>query len=391
MKPRSRPFHRRNRRMHNCSKLNTSTNSSSNGSPHGRIRRPMRTSITPMRKGKVNAIVSTIRSEERIRELESCLLQEGVDKESAMQRVQEMFNELTKKQGTSTAEQEKTERRLMSKNEELQATLAELTEVRSTLSTLEHKYAHLQRKHERIAKENAEMKKELEEIRRELLERRRRSLAKKPLDLNQSLNASTDEGVDENAGQLILRQMTDKINQLKEENQRLLTTLETERAEHIAQQRDFHTAVIVAERGREEAQAEMTRWIEASKENSSADSSVWADLMRRFDKNLKRNALLAWTQAQLTAYPSLSVSNFSSDWSDGRAFCALIHNIHPDLIDRAQLHQNGCRELAVEKAMQMGVNIDPQIFSVSTPDWHLVMATVFELYKKYEFSEDSCL
>lgn len=35
---------------------------------------------------------------------------------------------------------------------------------------------------------------------------------------------------------------------------------QNERAEHKAQQKDFHTAVIVAERGREEAQAEMARF-----------------------------------------------------------------------------------------------------------------------------------
>ncbi|RCN47769.1 hypothetical protein ANCCAN_06106 [Ancylostoma caninum] len=377
--------------MPHPNKPNTSTNTLTTSSPSGRMRRgSTRTSLTPIRKGKVNAAVSTIRSAERIRELETRLLHEGLDKESAMDRVQQMFDEFTKKYGSNNGEQEKTERRLMSKTEELQATLTELTEVRATLSSLEHKYVHLQKKHERIAAENAEMKKELEEIRAELLERRRRSIARKPLDVNQSLNASTftDDSMDENAGQLVLQQMTEKINALKEENQRLITALENERAEHIAQQRDFHTAVIVAERGREEAQAEMTRWIESSRANSSVDSGLWTDLMRRFDKNSKRNALLAWTQAHLTAYPSLSVSNFSSDWSDGRAFCALIHNIRPDLIDRAQISQGDCAQLAVDKAAEVGVTIEPGIFSAGTPDWKNVMAAVFELYKKHESVTD---
>ncbi|KAK6741666.1 hypothetical protein RB195_009502 [Necator americanus] len=366
-------------RMPHPNKLDTSTNSLTNSSPLGRTRRNMRTSLTPIRKGKVNVVISNIRSAERIRELEARLLQEGLDKESAMERVQQMFNEFTKKHGRNSAEQEKTERRLISKDEELQATLTELAEVRATLSTLEHKYAHLQKKHERIAAENAEMKKELEEIRSELLERRRRSIAKNPLEVNQSLNASTftDDSLDENAGHFVYQQMTQKINALKEENQRLAATLETERAEHKAQQKDFHTAVIVAERGREEAQAEMTRWIELSRASSSADSGLWAGLMRKFDKNCKRNALLAWTQTHLTAYPSLSVSNFSSDWSDGRAFCALIHNIRPELIDRSQLNQDGCTELAIKKAAELGVNIEPTIFSVSTPDWKHVMAAVY--------------
>ncbi|VDM84748.1 unnamed protein product, partial [Strongylus vulgaris] len=161
-------------------------------------------------------------------------------------------------QGNNSVEQEKTERRLISKTEELQATLAELTE---------------------------------------------------------SLNASfaNGEGLDENAGQLVLRQMTEKINALTEENH------------------------------------------------------------------------------NLTAYPSLSVSNFSSDWSDGRAFCALIHNIRPDLVDRTQLSQNGCAELAVKAASKIGVNIELGIFSKPTPDWKHVMAAVFELYKKYESIEDSRL
>merc|ERR1712203_237937 len=46
----------------------------------------------------------------------------------------------------------------------------------------------------------------------------------------------------------------------------------------------------------------------------------------------KRNALLKWCQSKTGGYVDVDITNFSSSWSDGMAFCALLHTYMPDKI-----------------------------------------------------------
>lgn len=46
-----------------------------------------------------------------------------------------------------------------------------------------------------------------------------------------------------------------------------------------------------------------------------------------------KDGLLLWVNRSLADYPTVDVKNFSSSWSDGMAFCALIHHFYPSLID----------------------------------------------------------
>ena len=47
--------------------------------------------------------------------------------------------------------------------------------------------------------------------------------------------------------------------------------------------------------------------------------------------------MLQWVKNRTKDYDNISVSNFSQSWSNGLAFCAIIHHYHPDLIDYASL------------------------------------------------------
>jgi Ca2+-binding EF-hand superfamily protein len=46
-----------------------------------------------------------------------------------------------------------------------------------------------------------------------------------------------------------------------------------------------------------------------------------------------KDGLLLWVNRSLADYPTVKVTNFSSSWADGMAFCALIHRYAPTLVD----------------------------------------------------------
>nr|CAA20895.1 EG:118B3.2 [Drosophila melanogaster] len=51
----------------------------------------------------------------------------------------------------------------------------------------------------------------------------------------------------------------------------------------------------------------------------------------------KRNALLKWCQNKTVGYRNIDITNFSSSWNDGLAFCAILHSYLPDRIPYDQL------------------------------------------------------
>jgi hypothetical protein len=46
----------------------------------------------------------------------------------------------------------------------------------------------------------------------------------------------------------------------------------------------------------------------------------------------KRNALLKWCQNKTIGYQDIDITNFSSSWNDGLAFCAILHTYLPEVI-----------------------------------------------------------
>ncbi|XP_029420796.1 smoothelin-like protein 1 isoform X2 [Nannospalax galili] len=50
-----------------------------------------------------------------------------------------------------------------------------------------------------------------------------------------------------------------------------------------------------------------------------------------------KNMLLEWCRAMTRNYEHVDIQNFSSSWSSGMAFCALIHKFFPDAFDYAEL------------------------------------------------------
>nr|XP_015816668.2 cytospin-B isoform X2 [Nothobranchius furzeri] len=104
----------------------------------------------------------------------------------------------------------------------------------------------------------------------------------------------------------------------------------------------------------------------------------------------KRNALLKWCQKKTEGYPNIDVTNFSSSWSDGLAFCALLHTYLPAHIPYQELFsQEKVRNLTLAFQAAESVGIKPsldmeELMRTDRPDWQSVMQYVSQIYKYFE-------
>uniref|UniRef100_A0ABM5F2X0 Smoothelin isoform X2 n=1 Tax=Pogona vitticeps TaxID=103695 RepID=A0ABM5F2X0_9SAUR len=104
--------------------------------------------------------------------------------------------------------------------------------------------------------------------------------------------------------------------------------------------------------------------------------------------NSIKQMLLDWCRAKTRGYEHVDIQNFSSSWSDGMAFCALVHNFFPDAFDYAQLSPQDRRhnfELAFSAAETHAEC--PQLLDVEDmvrmkePDWKCVYTYIQEFYR----------
>ncbi|NWY65248.1 CYTSB protein, partial [Erithacus rubecula] len=104
----------------------------------------------------------------------------------------------------------------------------------------------------------------------------------------------------------------------------------------------------------------------------------------------KRNALLKWCQKKTEGYQNIDITNFSSSWSDGLAFCALLHTYLPAHIPYQELNsQDKKRNLLLAFQAAESVGIKPslelsEMMHTDRPDWQSVMQYVAQIYKYFE-------
>ncbi|CAL8266726.1 unnamed protein product [Merluccius merluccius] len=114
-----------------------------------------------------------------------------------------------------------------------------------------------------------------------------------------------------------------------------------------------------------------------------------AALAREFGGS-KRNALLKWCQKKTEGYPNIDVTNFSSSWNDGLAFCALLHTYLPAHIPYQELiSQDKSRNLSLAFQAAESIGIKPslnmeELMHTDRPDWQSVMQYVSQIYKYFE-------
>ncbi|XP_004519187.1 cytospin-A isoform X2 [Ceratitis capitata] len=104
----------------------------------------------------------------------------------------------------------------------------------------------------------------------------------------------------------------------------------------------------------------------------------------------KRNALLKWCQNKTVGYRNIDITNFSSSWNDGLAFCAILHSYLPDRIPYDTLNPTNKRRnfsLAFAAAESVGIQTTLNIndmCQIERPDWMQVMSYVTAIYKHFE-------
>lgn len=104
----------------------------------------------------------------------------------------------------------------------------------------------------------------------------------------------------------------------------------------------------------------------------------------------KRNALLKWCQKKTEGYQNIDITNFSSSWNDGLAFCAVLHTYLPAHIPYQELSGQDKRRnftLAFQAAESVGIKstLDlNEMVHTERPDWQSVMTYVTAVYKYFE-------
>ncbi|XP_029531036.2 cytospin-A-like isoform X3 [Oncorhynchus nerka] len=124
----------------------------------------------------------------------------------------------------------------------------------------------------------------------------------------------------------------------------------------------------------------------ASKTRSQDSFSL---LLRRHGGS-KRNSLLRWCQNRTQGYKNIDITNFSSSWADGLAFCALYHTYLPSRIPYCTLSPDSKRE-NLSLAFKTGENVGittlltmEEMLRAGGPDWQRVLGYVESMYHHFE-------
>ncbi|XP_056412563.1 microtubule-actin cross-linking factor 1 isoform X14 [Hyla sarda] len=101
-----------------------------------------------------------------------------------------------------------------------------------------------------------------------------------------------------------------------------------------------------------------------------------------------KEKLLLWTQKVTAGYVGVKCTNFTSCWSDGKMFNAIIHRYRPDLVDMQKVEIQSNREnleQAFEIAESLGVTrlLDSEDVDVDSPDEKSVITYVSSIYDAF--------
>lgn len=100
---------------------------------------------------------------------------------------------------------------------------------------------------------------------------------------------------------------------------------------------------------------------------------------------------MQWCQMKTRGYENVKIENFSTSWSDGMAFCALIHHFLPDAFDFTKLTPKQRRHnftlafrVADEKAGIAPLLDVEDMVVMRKPDWKCVFTYVQSIYRRFK-------
>eukprot|EP00096_Caligus_rogercresseyi_P005117 TRINITY_DN1_c1_g1_i5.p1 TRINITY_DN1_c1_g1~~TRINITY_DN1_c1_g1_i5.p1 ORF type:complete len:2388 (+),score=778.70 TRINITY_DN1_c1_g1_i5:189-7352(+) len=99
-----------------------------------------------------------------------------------------------------------------------------------------------------------------------------------------------------------------------------------------------------------------------------------------------KDALLLWCQMKTAGYNNVNIRNFTTSWSDGLAFNAIIHKHRPDLIqyeslNKSNAHHNLSNAFDVaEREFSLTKLLDPEDVNVERPDEKSLITYVVTYY-----------
>ncbi|XP_069574967.1 cytospin-A [Brachyistius frenatus] len=114
------------------------------------------------------------------------------------------------------------------------------------------------------------------------------------------------------------------------------------------------------------------------------------NLLLRRHGGSKRNSLLRWCQSRTQGYKNIDITNFSSSWADGLAFCAVYHTYLPSHIPYSTLSLENKRDnlsLAFKTGEAVGVAQSltiEEMLRAGGPDWQRVLSYVESMYRHFE-------
>ncbi|XP_016124662.1 cytospin-A-like isoform X3 [Sinocyclocheilus grahami] len=110
----------------------------------------------------------------------------------------------------------------------------------------------------------------------------------------------------------------------------------------------------------------------------------------RLHGSSRRNSLLCWCQGRTQGYKNIEITNFSSCWVDGLAFCAIYHSYLPSHIPYDKLSPENKKEnliLAFQTGEGFGISTSLTVEEMlldEAPDWHRVLEYVESIYRHFE-------
>ncbi|XP_068608153.1 cytospin-A [Brachionichthys hirsutus] len=114
------------------------------------------------------------------------------------------------------------------------------------------------------------------------------------------------------------------------------------------------------------------------------------NLLLRRHGGSKRNSLLRWCQNRTQGYKNIDITNFSSSWADGLAFCAIYHTYLPSHVPYSALTPENKRE-NLSRAFKTGESVGivqtltvEEMLRTGGPDWQRVLSYVESIYRHFE-------